>query len=329
MDRPQGISPPVLIADNEALSVRHDGGVPAEHATDTLVSEALSNRWSENTLRSYRSQFAMFNRWCDEEGMQALPADPITVARYLAHRGNEGISVSTLRLCKASISAAHNDSGLEDPTGHHAVMETMRGLQRQYARPQRQAHGLNADALAAIRSTAMLPRRGRGGSWERPDTARNRGRLEIALCSVLSDAGLRRSEAAELTWADVSEEADGSGRVTILQSKTDLEAEGAVVAITPAAMAALADIRPRDAEPGDLVFRLSPSSIARHIKAAAAAADLGNFFSGHSGRVGCALRMTERGAPMQAVMTQGRWKDARTVARYTRSLTAGEALRWL
>ena len=54
-----------------------------------------------------------------------------------------------------------------------------------------------------------------------------------ALVSVLSDAGLRRSEAAELTWGDVARWDDGSGRITVVRSKTDAEAQGAVVAITP------------------------------------------------------------------------------------------------
>ena len=37
---------------------------------------------------------------------------------------------------------------------------------------------------------------------------------------------------------------DGSGRITVIRSKTDVEAQGAVVAITPAAMRALDAIRP-------------------------------------------------------------------------------------
>ena len=57
--------------------------------------------------------------------------------------------------------------------------------------------------------------------------------------AVLSDGGLRRSEAAALTWGDVQRWDDGSGRITVIRSKTDVEAQGAVVAITPAAMKAL------------------------------------------------------------------------------------------
>jgi len=76
------------------------------------------------------------------------------------------------------------------------------------------------------------------------------------------------------------------------------------------------------------VFGLSDRQISRWIAAAAKAAGLGEGFSGHSGRVGMAQRMTRNGAPAAAVMRQGRW-TTRMVARYTRNVTAAEALRYL
>ena len=51
------------------------------------------------------------------------------------------------------------------------------------------------------------------------------------------------------------------------------------------------------------------------MKAATAASGLGDQFSGHSDRVGLGQQMTAAGAPGQAVIVQGRWKDPRTVAR--------------
>ena len=76
------------------------------------------------------------------------------------------------------------------------VSETLRGLTRQIGASQKQAKPLDADALAAIRATAYMPRRSRGGSMESEETALKRGREDVALASVLSDAGLRVSEAA-------------------------------------------------------------------------------------------------------------------------------------
>ena len=95
--------------------------------------------------------------------------------------------------------------------------------------------------------------------------------------------------------------------ITVLRSKTDVEAQGAVVAITPAATNALEAIRPVGAGGEVKVFGLSESQIARRIKAIAKAAGLENweFFSGHSGRVGMARRMTQNGAPTHEIERQG------------------------
>ena len=49
-----------------------------------------------------------------------------------------------------------------------------------------------------------------------------------------------------------------------------------------------------------LVFGLSMSQISRRVDSMARAAGLGEGYSGHSGRVGLAIRMTRRGAPLQA-----------------------------
>ena len=69
----------------------------------------------------------------------------------------------------------------------------------------------------------------------------------MALVAVLSDGGLRGSEAASLTWGDVQCWDDGSGRITVVRSKTDIEGKDVVVAITPAAIKALDAIRPAGA----------------------------------------------------------------------------------
>ena len=71
--------------------------------------------------------------------------------------------------------------------------------------------------------------------------------------------GLRRSEASSLTWGDMQRWDDGSGRITVIRSKTDVEAAGAVVAITPAAMKALDAIRPVGVGGDVKVFGLSES----------------------------------------------------------------------
>ena len=135
-----------------------------------------------------------------------------------------------------------------------------------------------------------------------------------------------------MTWGDVRRWDDGSGRITVVRSKTDAEAEGAVVAITPAAVQALGAIRPVGVGGAVKVFGLSDSQNARRVKVIAKAAGLADweFFSGYSGRVGMARRMAENGAPTHEIERQGRWKQGGgMVGRYTRGESAGSALRYL
>ena len=153
------------------------------------------------------------------------------------------------------------------------------------AKPQRQTGAPTADVLAVIRLTAVQPRlRGRG--FETAEPAADRARFDVALV------------AAPLT--------------TVVRSKTDVEAAGAVVTITPAAMQALDAIRPAGVGGEVQVFGLSESQIARWVKVIAKAAGLTDweYFSGHRGRVGMTRRMAQNGAPTHQIERPGRWKQS-------------------
>ena len=289
--------------------------------------------WAPNTRRAYTAAWKRWTAWAAARGVAALPADARHVRAYILDRAAAGRVDATLRMDAAGIAAVHEVHGAATPCPPRGLVSTtLARLAKQpdRARPQRQAEGLTTDALAAIRATACLPRRPQR-SRETREQARRRGLVDIALVGILSDAGLRRSECAALTWSDIEAAPDGSGRVTIARSKTDQTAEGRVVAITAATMAALAATRP-ELPAAAPVFGLSADRIARRVKAAARAAGLGDAYSGHSGRVGMARRMVAAGAPVAAVIRQGRWSErsgGAMVARYTRREDAAEALRYL
>ena len=310
---------------------REAASLPELRAADQGVASSLEAVLSDNTRRTYDAQWRIFQRWCEEVGLRPLPAEPLTVARYLAARANSGASIATLQLAASVISKAHEWAKVESPCRDPGVRASLKGWGRRLAKPQRQSEAFTADVLAVIRLTAVQPRR-RGRGFETAEQAAERGKFDLALVAVLSDAGLRRSEAAALTWGDVVRWDDGSGRITVVRSKTDAEAQGAVVAITPAAMQALSAIRPAGVGGEVKVFALSESQIARRVKAIARAAGLENweFFSGHSGRVSMARRMAQNGAPTHEIERQGRWKQGGgMVGRYTRGESAGSALRYL
>ena len=305
--------------------------LPELRAADQGVAESLESVLSHNTRRTYDAQWRLFAGWCDDVGLRSRPAEPLTVARYLAARANAGASIATLRLATSAIAKAHAWAKLESPCRDPGVRASLKGWGRRLSRPQRQSGALTADVLAVIRLTTVQPRR-RGRGFETTEQAAERGKFDVALVAVLSDAGLRRSEAAALTWGDVQRWDDGSGRITVIRSKTDAEAQDATVAITPAAMQVLSAIRPAGVAGEVKVFGLSESQIARRVKAIAKAAGLADweYFSGHSGRVGMARRMAQNGAPTHEIERQGRWKQGGgMVGRYTRGESAGSALRYL
>ena len=250
------------------------------------MADALESVLSDNTRRVYETQWKLFDEWCGEMGLHSLPAEPLTVARYLVVRGGDGASVATLRLVSSAIAKAHEWAGHESPCRDPGVRASLRGRGRRLARPQRQAGALTADVLVVIRLTAPKPR-ARGRGIETPAQAAQRARFDLALVAVLSDGGVAalRGGGADL-GATCSAGTTAAAASPWSAPRPTWRPRAAVVAITPAAMRALDAIRPMGVGGEVKVFGLSESQIARRVKVIAKAAGLADweFFSGHSGR---------------------------------------------
>ena len=124
---------------------------PALLAADQGVADALEAVLSENTRRVYGAQWRLFADWCGDVGLPSLPAQPLTVARYLAVRAGSGASVATLRLATSAIAKAHELAGHDSPGRDPGVCASLKGWGRRLAKPQRQSGALTADVLAVIR----------------------------------------------------------------------------------------------------------------------------------------------------------------------------------
>ena len=209
----------------------------------------------------------------------------------------------------------------------------LQGLGRQaVGRGRGQAQAITANDCAAILATAAMPRRtGRG--MESEVGAAERGAVDRAIVALLFQGGLRRSEAAALTWGDVQDATDGAGiLVRIRRSKTDQEGTATDVRYLKNGCAvALRQLRDRitgqrsglPPEPTEPVLGgLNGQSIARRLTAAARAAGIDGRITGHSGRVGLASELTARGASTTETMLAGGWKTARMVAHYSAAATA-------
>ena len=309
-----------IATDNQS---RGSSPVQVSEEARRRITEALEESLAPTTRINYISQWRKWERFAEGNGYGVFPSDPVHLADWITQRAADGQKPGTIRMGIAAVGSFHRQANLPNPAEDEGVRATMRGITRVAGRAQKQAAGLTAASLAAIRATACAPRIGRGGSLETTATAVVRGLVDIALISLMRDGMLRRSEAESLTWGDLVEEGDGTGRLTVLRSKTDPEGEGAVLFVSAPTMEALNAIRPDDASAGDSLFGLSDDQIARRVTAAAAAAGLGEGFTGHSARVGMAQDLARAGTELPALMTAGRWQSPTMPARYTRAEQAG------
>ena len=108
-------------------------------------------------------------------------------------------------------------------------------------------------------------------------SAKRRGQLDVAMISLMRDARLRVSEAAELTWGDLQYLMDGSGRVKM--------ADASLRVVSAETIRLLSLVR-RGASNDDLILGMRPNQIAIRIGAAARQAGLGEGYSGDSPRLG-------------------------------------------
>lgn len=168
------------------------------------------------TLRAYRSDWAHFEVWCDGHYLRSLPAEPTTVALYIADLASyRAAGTITRRL--TSITKAHQASGYETPstTRHLAVSETLKGIRRTIGTAQHcKAPLLTKDLrrMVVILPAGLMGLRGR------------------ALLLVGFAGGFRRSELAGLMIEDVSFPEDGLLMI-LRRSKTDQEGAGRKVGI--------------------------------------------------------------------------------------------------
>ena len=164
----------MITAAGTDIMPREPTSLPELRAADRGVADSLESVLSDNTRRVYGTQWQLFTGWCDEVGLVSLPAEPLTVARYLAARANAGASIATMRLATSAIAKAHEWAKLESPCRNPGVRASLKGWGRRLAKPQRQSGALTADVLAVIPLTAVQPRK-RGAASKRPSRLQKGG----------------------------------------------------------------------------------------------------------------------------------------------------------
>lgn len=282
---------------------------------------------AEATVRTYRSAWRGFVRWCEIQGLEALPADGATVAFYVTTRAKVGIKPASIDLDLAAIAAAHAAAGHPSPRSSAEVQAVRAGIRRTHGVAQRQAAPILPDDLRAM--VAALP-----------DTLA--GKRDRALLLLGFATGSRRSELAALQAEDVVFVSRGL-EVAVRRSKTDQEGRGHVKPVPFGRFPSVCPVRAVKAwikaaglEDGPL-FRpinrhghiapraLTGHSINRIVKRAARAAGLdAAAISGHSLRAGLVTAAVLAGRTDREIMAQTGHRSAEMLTRYTRKARAWE-----
>ncbi|WKA31590.1 site-specific integrase [Bradyrhizobium roseum] len=283
------------------------------------VRAYLAAEKSNNTRRAYGADWADFTAWADTVNLNSMPAEPATVARYLAQLADGGKKASTIQRRVAAIRAAHKAAGHEPPTNAEGVKATMRGIRRRLgARPTRKAPA-TAEVLAKI--LEKLPTTLAG--------LRDRALLLIGFA-----AALRRSELVDLEVNDIERRSRGIV-LQIRGSKTDQEGKGELIPVPNGR-----ELRPVDALDAWLgaggitqgaIFRnvdrhgrvgsaaLSDRAVADIVKRAIASCGLdAKLFSGHSMRAGFITSSLDRKVDLFKIMKISRHVKVDTLKVYDR-----------
>jgi site-specific recombinase XerD len=255
--------------------------------------------------------------------VMTIPAEPASVAAYLAHLADSGLSASTISRRVAALAYAHRLKELVPPTSAEPVRAVLRGIRRRIGVKVTRKAPATARAIGAMLEQV-------------PDTLI--GKRDRALLLIGFAAALRRSELVDLKVNDLELHQDGL-LVHIRSSKTDQEGAGESIAIPRGgrlrAIEALeAWLKAAGITEGAL-FRpigkadrlgaapLTDRSVASIVKRYAHAAGLDpTLFSGHSLRAGFVTSALEHGADLFKVMDVTRHRRIETLKGYDRRAKA-------
>ena len=265
------------------------------------AAEFLQAGRAQNTVIAYRSDWADFERWCQSQNLTALPAEPQTIALYLASLPRRGLKASTIKRRRAAIKWAHRHLDTVNPVSHPGVAQVLDGIGRTLGTAPNKKTAITVAVLEKV--LRKIP----------DDLA---GLRDRALLLVGFAAALRRSEIVALNVADVTRHPKGLV-LRIRKSKTDQAGEGMIKAIPhgkrlKVIVALDAWMKAAKITSGPLfrsargftigTERLRDQQVARMIKSRMRKAGLDSrSFSGHSLRSGFITSAAEAGASLQSI----------------------------
>ncbi len=198
-----------------------------ERLSEVAAGHARASR-APNTLRAYKSDWTRFARWCATHQLSALPAQPLSVAQYLAAASIErtvagawAYAPATMARWMAAVAWRHHLVGELSPTDDPKVTTVLAGIRRERKRPPRRVLPLVTDDVRTLIQ---------GMDFSHWPAGVKSARDAAAILFGYAGA-MRRSEIAALSVGDIAWDGHDGLQITINSSKTDQVGEGALVAL--------------------------------------------------------------------------------------------------
>ena len=304
----------------------------------------MDGAYAPNTIRAIRADVERWLSFCQSQGLSFQTAASSHFSGFIdSLTESQALRASTIRRIVSSVACCYRLQGLDDLTKAPLARLALRRMNRTLGRKMRQAkpidNGLLEQLLDASPADGLMAHRNR------------------LLLLVGHDTLLRRAELVSLQIEDIQMRADRSGaRILLRRSKTDQDALGRWLPLSPRTTEALSDYLAlmalevgrllKSPEPmlqgalfaslplsrslgraaqggvmgGVTIKALHDCRVPRIIRAMARKAGLTQDqikgLSGHSLRVGSAQELARAGEAMPLIMTRGGWTKPDTVLRY-------------
>ena len=301
---------------------RHQGHAPVTQSVPDHIRQAAldlqQGALSPTTWKAYRSDWRAFSEWGDRQAVQVIPANPETVAAYIASQMQRGRKAASIARSVAAISCAHETAGHLPPGKTKIVQNALASVRRTIGTAQTKKAPATADKIAAMLALC-------------PDTVK--GKRDRAILSLGFAGAFRRSELVALNVSDI-QEMEGGARVTIRKSKTDQEGAGQTIGVLEGSrLRPLSSVRAwldaaqitdgflfrRLSKSGKTLGPLSPEAVAVLVKDYANRAGLDPAqFSGHSLRAGFITSGAEAGIDALRIAEVSRHKSLDVLRGYVR-----------
>lgn len=304
----------------DIIGPMNETGADVVPSPSKQVRDFIRASKAESTIRGYRADWRAFCGWCESHGLCPLPASAETVASFIAECASR-LKVGSIQRRLNAIAEAHKAVGLDSPTHHAMVTNTIKGIRRtKGTAPEQKTPTLTDDIRAMVDAT---------------DTGiigiRDRAMVLLGFAGAF-----RRSELVGLDVEDSAFGKDGL-TVTLRRSKTDQDGVGRKVGIPYGSNPETCPVRTVQAwlegagiTAGPLfrsinrhgqvrLGRLSGIDVARVVKKLAKRANLDPAkFAGHSLRAGHATAAAIAGASERSIMKQTGHRSVQMVRRYIR-----------